>query len=157
MISDAGFPYYVWLIAGLALCALETVVPGAFLIWIGLAGLCVGVIEYLLPGGFGAQALEFAALTLGLPLRRVWLGIVLPQAVRAVLPVLANMVIAMFKETALLSSITIMELLAVGKSIGSINFRYIEPLTIAGVLYFLVSYACARFVRTLESPHVHAR
>ena len=70
---------------------------------------------------------------------------------------LANMVIAMFKETALLSSITIMELLAVGKSIGSINFRYIEPLTIAGVLYFLVSYACARFVRTLESPHVHAR
>ena len=98
-----------------------------------------------------------AALTLGLPLRRVWLGIVLPQAVRAVLPVLANMVIAMFKETALLSSITIMELLAVGKSIGSINFRYIEPLTIAGVLYFLVSYACARFVRTLESPHVHAR
>ena len=28
---------------------------------------------------------------------------------------------------------------------------------IAGVLYFLVSYACARFVRTLESPHVHAR
>ena len=98
-----------------------------------------------------------AALTLGLPLRRVWLGIVLPQAVRAVLPVLANMVIAMFKETALLSSITIMELLAVGKSIGSINFRYIEPLTIAGVLYFLVSYACARFVRTLESPDVHAR
>ena len=68
MISDAGFPYYVWLIAGLALCALETVVPGAFLIWIGLAGLCVGVIEYLLPGGFGAQALEFAALTLGLVL-----------------------------------------------------------------------------------------
>lgn len=68
MIPEAGFPYYVWLVAGLALCALETVVPGAFLIWIGLAGLFVGVIEFLLPAGFGAQALEFAALTLGLVL-----------------------------------------------------------------------------------------
>ena len=96
-----------------------------------------------------------AALTLGLPLRRVWLGVVLPQAIRAVTPLLANMVIAMFKETALLSSITIMELLAVSKSIGSINFRYIEPLTIAGILYFIVSYASARFIRALESPHVH--
>ena len=40
----------------------------------------------------------------------------LPQAIVAVIPVLANMVIAMFKETALLSSITIMELLAQGKN-----------------------------------------
>lgn len=94
-----------------------------------------------------------AALTLGLPLKRVWLGIVLPQAVRAVLPVLANLVIAMFKESALLSSITVMELLASGKAIGSINFRYIEPLTMVGVLYFIISYGSARAVRSLETRH----
>ena len=55
-----------------------------------------------------------AVLTLGLPLPRVWSGIILPQAIRAVLPVLGNMVITMFKETALLSTITIMDLLAQG-------------------------------------------
>ena len=75
------------------------------------------------------------------------------QAVRAVLPVLANLVIAMFKESALLSSITVMELLASGKAIGSINFRYIEPLTMVGVLYFIISYGSARAVRSLETRH----
>ena len=98
-----------------------------------------------------------ASLTLGLPLRRVWIGVVLPQAVTAVMPVLANMVIAMFKESALLSSITIMEMLAVGKSIGSIHFRYIEPLTLVGILYFIVSYASARMIRSLEASHANAR
>ena len=93
-----------------------------------------------------------AALTLGLPLRRVWIGVVLPQAVRAVLPMLANMVIAMFKETALLSSITIMEMLAAGKAIGSIHFRYVEPLTMVGMIYFAISYASARAIRTMETP-----
>ena len=93
-----------------------------------------------------------AALTLGLPLGRVWFGVVLPQAVRAVLPMLANMVIAMFKETALLSSITIMEMLAAGKAIGSIQFRYVEPLTMVGMLYFAISYASARAIRTMETP-----
>jgi polar amino acid transport system permease protein len=62
------------------------------------------------------------------------------------------MVIAMFKESALLSTITIMEMLARAKSIGSIHFRYIEPLTLAGVLYFVVSYASARLIRSLEAP-----
>ncbi len=94
-----------------------------------------------------------AALTLGLPLPRVWLGIILPQAIFAVLPVMGNMVITMFKETALLSTITIMELLAQGKSIGSIQFRYIEPLTLVGVLYFTVSYTAAKTIRKLESRH----
>src|SRR5262249_38446784 len=55
-----------------------------------------------------------AALTLGLPVRRVWTGIILPQAIRAVLPMLGNIVVSMFKQTALLSTITVLELLARG-------------------------------------------
>jgi len=94
-----------------------------------------------------------AALTMGLPLRRVWLGIVLPQAVRTVLPVLGNQVVAMFKETALLSTITVMELLAQAKNIGSIEFRYVEPLTLAGLFYLTISYVAARGLRRLETTH----
>ena len=104
-------------------------------------------IEEIAPGQWEAS------LTLGMPIPRVWTGVILPQAIVAVIPVLANMVIAMFKETALLSSITIMELLAQGKSVGSIHFRYVEPLTMVGVLYFIVSYTAARMIRRLEGRH----
>ncbi len=98
-----------------------------------------------------------AALTLGLPLRRVWLGIVLPQSIRTILPMLGNQVIGMFKETSLLSTITIMELLAQGNNIGSIHFRYVEPLTMVGALYFVISYTAARLVRASEAGHaVHS-
>jgi polar amino acid transport system permease protein len=91
-----------------------------------------------------------AALTLGLPVRRVWTGIVLPQAIRAVLPILGNIVISMFKQTALLSTITVLELLAHGKSIGQMTYRFVEPLTLVGAFYFVVSYAAARALRSLE-------
>jgi polar amino acid transport system permease protein len=92
-----------------------------------------------------------AALTLGLPIRRVWLGIVLPQSIRTIVPMLGNQVIGMFKESSLLSTITVMELLAQGNNIGSINFRYVEPLTMVGALYFVISYTAARLVRGTEA------
>jgi len=94
-----------------------------------------------------------AALVLSLPLRRVWVGIVLPQSLRKILPVLGNQVIGMFKETALLSTITVMELLGTAKALGSMDFRYVEPLTLAGVIYFVVSYASARALRSWEGHH----
>jgi polar amino acid transport system permease protein len=92
-----------------------------------------------------------ASLTLGLPIRRVWLGIILPQAIRSVMPVLGNVVISMFKQTSLLSTITVLELLAHGMSVGSINYRFIEPLTLVGAFYFVVSYISAKSLRALEA------
>jgi polar amino acid transport system permease protein len=94
-----------------------------------------------------------AALTLGLPIRRVWIGIVLPQSIRMILPMLGNQVIGMFKESSLLSTITVMELLAQGNNIGSINFRYVEPLTMVGAFYFAISYTAARLIRGSEASH----
>jgi polar amino acid transport system permease protein len=95
-----------------------------------------------------------ACLTLGLPIRRVWLGIVLPQAIRTVLPMLGNVVINMFKETAVLSTITVFELLARAMDAGFLEFRFIEPLTLAGAFYFIVSYTAARGVKLLERRNV---
>jgi polar amino acid transport system permease protein len=94
-----------------------------------------------------------AALTLGLPIRRVWLGIVLPQSIRTILPMLGNQVIGMFKESSLLSTITVMELLARGNNIGSINYRYVEPLTMIGAFYLVVSYTAARIIRGSEASY----
>jgi len=55
-------PYVVWLLAGLALCAAETFVPGAFLIWIGVAAVVVGVVEFFVSLDLTLSLLLFAAL-----------------------------------------------------------------------------------------------
>jgi polar amino acid transport system permease protein len=92
-----------------------------------------------------------ASLVLGLPIRRVWLGIVLPQSIYSVLPVLGNVVISMFKETSVLSTITVFELTAQGMDVGFQYFRFIEPLTLVGVIYFVISYVAAIGTRHLEA------
>jgi polar amino acid transport system permease protein len=91
-----------------------------------------------------------AAVALNLPSGATWTRIILPQAVRSVIPVLGNYLIQMFKDSAVLSAITVFELLAQAQAIGSNNFRYLEPLTIAGLLFLLVSYPASQIIRRLE-------
>lgn len=96
-----------------------------------------------------------AATALNLPTSRVWRSVILPQAIPRVLPALGNYVIAMFKETPLLSAITVLEMLAVAKGLGSQTFRYLEPLTLVGLLFLLVSLPASLTVRRLERRYVH--
>jgi polar amino acid transport system permease protein len=90
-----------------------------------------------------ARALNFSA-------RRTWLGVVLPQAIPAVLPPLGNYVNAMFKDSVLLSTITVVELLGKAQDYGALTFHYIEPITEVGILFLLVSYPASLAVRRLE-------
>jgi polar amino acid transport system permease protein len=92
-----------------------------------------------------------ASLALGLPLSHMWARVVMPQAMRFAVPVLGNFVISMFKESAILSTITVMEVVAEANSIGSQTYRFIEPFTVAGILFFVISYPAARAVRLLEA------
>ena len=55
-------PYVIWLVAGLALCAAETLAPGAFLIWIGAAAVAIGIIEFFVAVELTPALLLFAAL-----------------------------------------------------------------------------------------------
>ncbi len=143
------FVFYVFPKWGLSMPALVTGIVGLGIYYSATASeIYRAGIEELAAGQWEA------ALVLGLPLRRVWLGIVLPQAVKTVLPVLGNQVVAMFKETSLLSTITVIELLAEATSIGSMEFRYVEPLTMAGFFYFVISYTAARGIRRMEARHV---
>ncbi|MBA3339892.1 MAG: ectoine/hydroxyectoine ABC transporter permease subunit EhuD [Geodermatophilaceae bacterium] len=96
-----------------------------------------------------------AATALNLPTSRVWRSVILPQAIPRVLPALGNYVIAMFKETPLLSAITVLEMLAVAKGLGSQTFRYLEPLTLVGLLFLLVSLPASLTVRRLERRYGH--
>lgn len=58
-------PYIGWLVIGVALCAAEMIVPGVFLMWLGIAALLTGVATFLLPIGIAMQLGLFALLSLG--------------------------------------------------------------------------------------------
>jgi polar amino acid transport system permease protein len=92
-----------------------------------------------------------AARALNLSTRRTWIGVILPQAIPAVVPALGNYVNAMFKDSALLSAITVIELLGKAQDIGAQSFRYLEPITEVGVLFLVVSLTAALLVRRLEA------
>jgi polar amino acid transport system permease protein len=91
-----------------------------------------------------------AALALGFTRRHLLQRIILPQAIPPILPALGNCLIAMFKDTPLLSTITVLELLNTAKEIGAGTFRYLEPFTIVGVLFLVVSLVAAGGVRLVE-------
>ena len=91
-----------------------------------------------------------AATALSLPGGRTWGRIILPQAIRTVVPMLGNYLIQMFKDSAVLSAITVVELMATAQAIGSSSFRYLEPLTLAALLFLAVSYPASRLVNRLE-------
>ncbi|MFW5943575.1 MAG: ectoine/hydroxyectoine ABC transporter permease subunit EhuD [Chloroflexota bacterium] len=82
-----------------------------------------------------------------------WTRIILPQAIPPMFPALGNYLVAMFKESALLFSITVTELMYTGQTIGTRSFRYLEPITLVGALYFLISYPSSIFVRRLEARY----
>jgi polar amino acid transport system permease protein len=91
-----------------------------------------------------------AAGALGMTRLQVFRYVVMPQAVPAILPALGNYLIAMFKDTPLLSAIAVVELMQRAKIIGSETFRYLEPITIVGLFFLAMSLGAAMLVRLLE-------
>src|SRR5919197_3591899 len=92
-----------------------------------------------------------AATALSLPARLQWQHVILPQAIRNVLPALGNYAISMFKETPFLALITVPEMVQRAQAIGSISFRYLEPITLAGLIFLAASYPTAIALRKLEA------
>ena len=80
-----------------------------------------------------------AARATNLTMRQTWVHVILPQAVPPMIPALANYLIAMFKETPLLSAITVLELMNQAKSVANSSYRYIEPMTMVGVFFLVIS------------------
>ena len=78
-------------------------------------------------------------------------SIILPQTIRPMIPVLGNYLIAMFKDTPVLSAITVVELMLQAKNIGSQTFRYLEPITMVGIFFLILSVSFAYLVRKLEA------
>ncbi|MCM2430300.1 ectoine/hydroxyectoine ABC transporter permease subunit EhuD [Streptomyces sp. RKAG337] len=91
-----------------------------------------------------------AAVALSLPRGRVWRAVILPQAVRKVVPALGNYVISMFKETPFLSVITVQEMVHEANEYGSVHFAYLEAFTLAAAIFLVASYPTSMLMRRLE-------
>jgi polar amino acid transport system permease protein len=91
-----------------------------------------------------------AATALSLPRSRVWTGVVLPQAIPRVVPALGNYVISMFKEVPLLIGISVLDVVGRAEEAGNTFFRYVEPYTLAGLFFLLLSYPASLLIRRLE-------
>ncbi|NTZ20022.1 ectoine/hydroxyectoine ABC transporter permease subunit EhuD [Paenibacillus sp. JMULE4] len=91
-----------------------------------------------------------AATALNFSKPRTWFSIVLPQAIPPIVPIMGNYLIVMFKETPVLSAITLAELLLTAKNIASVSYRVFEPYTLVGILFLLISFPASLLVRRLE-------
>ncbi|MFJ3661152.1 ectoine/hydroxyectoine ABC transporter permease subunit EhuD [Streptomyces sp. NPDC090119] len=91
-----------------------------------------------------------AATALSLPRRRIWTAVILPQALRRVIPALGNYVISMLKDTPMLMVITVLEMLGRARLFSQSNFQFTEPLTVIGVAFIVLSYLASLLLRALE-------
>jgi polar amino acid transport system permease protein len=140
------FLFYIFPTYGVTLPALETGILGLGLYYSAYASEVYRAAIEGVPRGQWE-----ASLALGLPLARMWGRIVVPQAMRFATPVLGNFVISMFKESAILSTIAVLEVIGQANILGAETARYIEPFTMAGLLFLVISYPAARLVRLLEA------
>ncbi|WP_328683080.1 ectoine/hydroxyectoine ABC transporter permease subunit EhuD [Streptomyces sp. NBC_00343] len=91
-----------------------------------------------------------AATALNLSVRRTWTAVILPQAIRRVIPALGNYVIAMLKDTPILMVITVLELMGRARLFSQDHYQFTEPITVIGVAFVLISYPASLLIRALE-------
>lgn len=145
LLVQAYLLYYVMPEYGLTL---STFVTGVIVLGVNYSAYTAEVYRAGIEGV--AKGQWEAATALSLPAARTWSRIVLPQAVKPVIPVLGNYLIQMFKDSSILFAITVVELMRTANTIGSREFRYLEPFTIAALLYLVISYSSSLVVKRLE-------
>ena len=91
-----------------------------------------------------------AARSLGLTGRQTMRYIVLPQAVKNILPALGNEFILIIKDTSLASIFFIGDLMTVQKSITTSLYLSLEPMAIVGMIYFSMTFVLSKLVRAYE-------
>ena len=81
---------------------------------------------------------------------QTWKDVILPQAIPPMIPPLANYLITMFKETPLLAAITVVELFNAANIYSNSHYKYLEPMTLVGLFFLLVSVPSAIAAIKLE-------
>lgn len=133
MISPASWPAYISVSIALFLNS------GAYVAEIIRAGL-----EAVDKGQYEA------ARTLGLSKYQTMKKIVLPQAIKKILPALGNEFVTLIKETSLASVFFIGDLMTIKNNITAITYLSIEPFIIVGVIYFTLTFGISKLISFAE-------
>ena len=91
-----------------------------------------------------------AARSLGMSLGQAMRYVILPQAIRNVLPALANDFIAMVKDSSLVSVLAVQDITHLSRKYTGSSFRYREAFTILTILYLSITLTLSLLVRTME-------
>ena len=98
-------------------------------------------ISEIIRGGINAvdKGQQEAALALGIPYAKMMKDIIIPQAVKNILPSLVNEFITLNKETAVVTVISALDIMRRAYIVGGDTYRYLEPLLIAGLIYYIMT------------------
>ena len=91
-----------------------------------------------------------AARSIGLSETHVMTHVILPQAVKNILPALCNEFVSTVKGTSLASVFFVGELMTSFKTVQSATFLALQSLTIVGVIYFILNFVLSRLLKILE-------
>jgi polar amino acid transport system permease protein len=80
--------------------------------------------------------------------------IILPQALRRVLPPLASLWISLLKESSLVSAVSLEELMFRGQSLGALTLRPVEAFTVTALIYFVMTYPFALVANALHRKYL---
>lgn len=109
-------------------------------------------ISEIIRGGINAvdKGQQEAALALGIPYAKMMKDIIIPQAVKNILPSLVNEFITLNKETAVVTVIGALDIMRRAYIVGGDTFSYLEPLLIAGVIYYIMTLLLTFLGKRLE-------
>lgn len=91
-----------------------------------------------------------AARSLGLSASAAMRKVVIPQAVKNVLPALANELITMVKESSICSTLGMMELMWAAKTVAATTYITIGPYVVAALIYFCINYPASKIIEAVE-------
>ena len=76
--------------------------------------------------------------------------IIIPQAIKNILPALANEFVVLIKESAIVSYIGLADIMYRANQIRSITYLTLEPLLVAALIYFIITFTISKFVHYFE-------
>ena len=91
------------------------------------------------------------AMALGMTHVQTMTSVILPQALRNIMPQIGNNLIINIKDTCVLFGIGTVELTSAAKSVAGVYYTYFEAYAIAMVIYFTLTFTCSRILRWAES------
>ncbi len=97
-----------------------------------------------------------AARTLNVPEVYTWRDIIFPQVIRNIFPALVNEVIALLKETAIISVIGGLDIMRKAEIVTSTQFTYFMPLCVAGFYYYILVMIIAIVGKKIEKRYYYA-